>query len=147
MTRVSMDWSLPEEQPGIRTGTVSKVAHVEPTGGDARLEVDFSLEGGGSIRDYIMLEGRAKGMGIVKLERLGIAKGSDYDTDDLIGRKIPLVLILNEWQGRTRLQVDAKANVAPYRVGYGEMIGASKAASAPARSPADAILDGDNTPF
>lgn len=86
------------------------------------LEVTFELDGGGRVRDYLMLGGDGKGMGMAKLGRLGVPKDTPkLNLAELAGRELDLVLVAEDYNGQPQLKVDGKANQEPWRLGYGRV--------------------------
>lgn len=123
MTEVTFDRHLPELEPGPRKATVTDCQLKKSKKGEKMLEVTFSLEGGGQVRDYLMLEGAGKGMGLARLSRLGVPDADTrFDTQDLAGRTLTLILINEPYNGQPQLKIDGKANATPFRLGYGSDI-------------------------
>lgn len=131
---VTFDRDLPEMKTGPRRATVIDCQVKNSRKGDKMLEVTFSLEGGGQVRDYLMLGGPGKGMGLKKLSRLGIPDADlRFDTQDLAGRTLTVILV----QDGEYLKIDAKASATPYALGYGDDVNVKSK---------DVIPDGD-VPF
>lgn len=120
MTEFEVTWDVPSKTGGLRQATVEKVEGKTSREGDPMAKITFELTGGGKVVDYIMLDGGGKEMGLTKLERLGVARGSAKFTEkSLLGVRISLMCVLEEYNGREALKVDGKANNAPFRLGYG----------------------------
>lgn len=120
MGDIELTWDIPALEGGVRTADVKAVEGRTSKKGDPMVVVTFALVGGGEIQDFIMLGGDGKAMGLAKLERLGVPKGAGkLNTLDMIGRRLSLVCVKEEYNGREVLKVDGKANQPPYRLGYG----------------------------
>lgn len=107
---IEIDWSDPSMEPGLREGTVTKVEHkkegqpMRSSKGDLMIKLIFRLEPTGTLHDYVMLQGPGAPMGARKLLALGIAKGSALIPNDLIGRRVTLDCVVEEYKGQTKLK-------------------------------------------
>lgn len=92
--------------------------------GEEMAELEFQSNGGGLLcYDTVMLEGRGLGIGLKKLQQLGVAlKDEDrgkWVVDDIEtweGRQVYLTIRHEEFNGKTRAKVDFEVEGFGYRM-------------------------------
>ena len=79
--------------------------------------------------DTLMLEGRAKSMGMAKLRQLGVEEGTKtLDPNSLYGRRVKVSIMHGEFEGRKQAKVDIRAD--GFKCGYLAEDGVADAAPA-----------------
>lgn len=119
---IDVDWSDPSLEPGEREATVKAVVSVSDSGqplrsknaGDRMVKVVLKLDGGGEIHDYIMLEGAGAPMGTRKLKALGMQKGEKLIPDELVGRRVKVECVVQDYNGESSLKAKKYIALAEY---------------------------------
>ena len=99
--------------------------------GESMVSMQFNGHDSGFMlcNDVVMLEGRGLGIGLKKLEQLGVAKHDDeerrwrvLDVEDWVGRAVYLTLVHEEWRGKNRARVNFSARNFGYRQFISEQV-------------------------
>lgn len=100
------------------------------------LRLSIRLEPSGFVDDWIMLEGKAAGMGIAKLKGIGFKKGESMAPIDFIGRRVKVLTVVDDKFEEGKLKVKK----------YLKLDG-TEPAPPPARLPAAERTPDDGAPF
>ena len=112
---------LPEE--GEHLAYLHRATLGRSTKGEEKAELEFQSDGGGFLcYDTVMLEGKGLGIGLKKLQQLGVARKDEErgkwtvdDIEEWTGRSVCLTIHHEEFNGKTRAKVDFQAEGFGYR--------------------------------
>lgn len=120
-----VDWSAadrPMLSPGTYLVTVKECKEGISKKGDAFFNVRLNTESFDGREttlcfDILMMEGKGAGIGLAKLQALGIPKGTaDVSAQDLIGRRAWVNVDSQTYDGKTHLKVYTTFD--PFELGY-----------------------------
>lgn len=124
MSPVKIDRTPPPEfgtPPGTYLLEVVECSSEKSKKGQSMLHVEFKVVGGtfngDDVSDYLILEGKARGIGQNKLKALGIDFSKDFEAYELIGRRAYAAIVQEsrEYQGKTytnaRIDINAEGSM------------------------------------
>lgn len=110
----------PDAAAGEQEVTISGAIKRNSKNGDPMIEVTLRMETGRTLKDWIMLDGGGKNMGLDKLKALGVdVEKGGLSLSRLVGHRIMVDVVEKEGtDGRTFLNVNAKRNKDGWTQGY-----------------------------
>lgn len=108
---VKVDMTQPDRDltPGVDLWEVKTASGKESSNGTPMISLEFKrVSGQGVLWDNVMLGGGGWGIGKAKLSALGVPKNftGDLNVATLVGRRVWVATVVDEYQGKSRLKVD-----------------------------------------
>ena len=158
MANVNWDEERPDDAPlapGEYLAEVVAATEKYSQGGDLMFALRFETRGDGAPQhlcyDNLMLQGKGLSIALAKLKAMGFDRvHATIDAKQLIGRRVRLACIIEEYNGRQSLKPDIRAD--GFKCGYlpveqGAPVPAAPRATGGAAGAPDAAADGEPAPF